>query len=565
MIVRDDYRSLNKRGNRNKKNIDYYDHKQDVWSTDYSYRNRRVFHDRYGKSKYYKNGTKPKYCKRKLLSLYNNIFQDYFYNNQIPNFRDWLWQMEDEVENKIYRKLRHRLNKRDYTDYFSSEHARSPHIKRINKMSSFNPDDDSITTSPTPTFARAQQAECVPNSNPANNHIHHFTEEYYLSYITRHYDFSLTHNDLLSIEKNHIPIVVDMISKYFESVDEKLRLQHIELIDHNIYKNEYFIFSFSKVFIKAKLHTHTDPKTVFTTELVAFSKYPDNPKLAKMISDVSSMIYRSLREQDLDINIRLIDLNTEPENEMVFTRIFGNSNSTATRGITIKDMKITEEFYPYLDVELLKSEYLLSNNRLLLLYGENGSGKTKLSNLLALHLQENSYEIVIVSGSDIQYESIITKMESIVFEKTENCNNVCLIIDDLDPKYLNRDHGNMVNTFFTKLLTIVDGNIDCDLKVIITTNHILREDQDDPLYRNGRLFDSIYVRYLNKDEAKAILKSNKVDAKTIKNFLDKQTEIVKQADVADVIHNKKKGITKSYYKDKEIETNIIRKRVGFRE
>lgn len=549
------------RGNMNKKNMDRLARIHDTQP------NKRYWRDRYGTSSC-KNGSKPKHIRRGACHAYDNPYPEYIKYGEIPNSEDIIYGLDDDYTAEDMRRLRYKLNKKDYGSSYLNPDLRDPHVRKWYG----GPGDDDLTmdelysnNAASPNYYAVTRSICTPNSNPANNHIHHFTEEYYLSYITKHYDFSLTHNDLLSIEKNHISIVVDKLCKYFESVDKKLALEHIELIDHNIYKNKYFVFSFSKVFIKAKMHINTNPKKVFTTELVAFSKYPYNPKLGKMISDVSKIVYDSLREQDLDINIRLIDLKSEPENEMVFTRIYGNQSDVYTTDITVKNMKLTNEFYPYLDIELLKSEYLLSNSRLLLLYGENGSGKTKLSNLLSLHLQDNSYDIIIISGSDIQYESIVAKMESKLFSKTSDSKNVCIVIDDLDPKFLNRDHGDKVNTFFTKLLTIIDGNLDCELKVIITTNHILREDQDDPLYRNGRLFDSIYIRYLTQDEAKAILKANKVDAKSIKSFLDKHGESIKQADVAEAISNKKKGITKSYYKDKKIETNIIRKRIGFKE
>lgn len=402
---------------------------------------------------------------------------------------------------------------------------------------------------------------CVPKA-PANNFIHHFTEEYYLSYLTKYYDFSLTHNDLLSIEKNHIPIVLNKINDYFKSIDEKLVLEHIEVIDHNIYRNKYFLFCFSKVFIKAKMRIDTELKHAYSTEFVAFSKYPHESQLSKMISDVSRIIYDSLIEQNLDINARLIDMKKEPENQLVFTRVYGNQNEAYSENITIKNMNLSKQYYPFLDIDILVENFYNSDDKLLLLYGENGSGKTKLSNLLATSLQNKKYEIVILSGSDIQYEKIISHMEWLIFSNLSNSKELCVIIDDIDPKYLNRNHDDKINIFFNKLLTILDGNFESKLKFIITTNHILKEDEDDPLYRAGRLFDSIYIRYLTKQEASYILKNNKINDKNIELFLNKQKDKIKQSDVAQYILNCDHKITKSYYKDKEIETKISQKKIG---
>lgn len=159
----------------------------------------------------------------------------------------------------------------------------------------------------------------MPNANGA---IHHFTEEYYLSYLTKYYDFSLTHNDLCSIDKDHIPVLVDMITKYFDKYDDpKLKLRHIELIDHTIHMNELFLFSFSKVYVQARIFYSTEPKEAYVTEFVAFSKYPKSEEMDKMISELSTMIYQELLKRDLDTNARLIRPDKSPDVSTQFTKM----------------------------------------------------------------------------------------------------------------------------------------------------------------------------------------------------------------------------------------------------
>ncbi len=481
-----------------------------------------------------------------------NYFYKYIPKQQIPNAA----QLPDTDE--PYTKLHFKYTQRN--DYDISNIKRYSTRKLNSKYGSY-------TTGKKAGIQRSNYKDIVDNvglgiPNVHTGNIHHYTEEYYLSYLTRHYDFSLTHNDLLSIEKNHIPIVIDKMNEYFEKIDQDLKLEHIEVIDHNIYRNKLFIFAFSKVFIKAKMHSNTDSTTVYITELVAFSKYPDNKELVKMVSDVSKIIYDSLIEQDLDINCRLIDTTKEPENNMVFTRLYGNAKEYNTTDVSISNMVFKEFYYPYLNVKLLQEEFSKSLDKLLILYGENGSGKTKLSNILALHLQNENYDIVVVSGSDIEYEPIIQGIESRLYDSINKSRNICIVIDDIDPSILNREREGGGNVFFNKLLTITDGNLDLKFKFIITTNHIIQKEQDFPLYRSGRLFDCIYIRYLTQDEAKSILKENKVDTKSINEFLSKQGEKVKQSDVAQFIHFANNKITKAYYLDKKPTTKIKTNRVG---
>lgn len=400
-----------------------------------------------------------------------------------------------------------------------------------------------------------------PN-NASSNSIHHFTEEYYLSYLTRDYNFSLTHNDLLSIEKNHVSIVMDKVNEYLIKLDKNLELERIEVIDHVIYKNKYFIFAFSKVYLISKMHYTTDSKNVYTTELVAFSKYPDTKEISEMITNVSKIIYDSLIEQNLDINARLINSSYEPENNNFMTKIINNKYDTKI--LPIKNNEIKKEYYPFIDVDILINTFLSYKEKLLLLYGKTGSGKTKLSSLIANSMGNKGYDIVSVDGTTLLNKESFDALEEIIYSYPEKERSLCIIIDDLDPMVLNRDtNANNINTIFNKFLTILDGNYDLPIKVIITSNHIIKEDADEPLYRAGRLFDSVYIRYLTKDEAKSILKENKISKTNIDKFISNYEKDISQADVAKFISstiNYKQF--KSYYKDKTVESKIIQKRIG---
>lgn len=417
------------------------------------------------------------------------------------------------------------------------------------------------------SVAKGQGIDIPDNTSSNPGAIHHFTEEYYLPYLTKHYDFSLTHNDLCSIDKDHISVLVDMLNKYFDNCNNpELKLRHIELIDHTIHMNELFLFSFSKVFIQAKLFYSSEPKDAFVTEFIAFSKYPKTDEMGRMISEISSMIYKELLKRDLDTNARLIPPNKTPDISTQFTKLISCGNDEVREeNINIKSDNLTNDYYPFLDINMLTEEYLKSDDKLLILHGENGSGKTKLSNILGIHLYNNKFRVIVCGGADINNSAVMTEIESSIYNAINRAFNVCVIIDDIEPQLLNRDVENgTVNVFFNKLLLMLDGNFDAKLKVIITTNHILKDDADEPLYRSGRMFDSIYIRYLNKEESKQILKKNKLTTKQINNFISNKNDSIKQSDLAQYIREIKNNVNKCYRLDatgNHIEQK--RRKVGF--
>lgn len=417
--------------------------------------------------------------------------------------------------------------------------------------------EDNVTTN-------AMQYGVGVTSKSKGENIHHFTEEYYLPYLVRDYDFSLTHNDLLSIDKDHIPVVVNMLEEYFNKFnDPELKLRRIELIDHVAYMNKLFLFSFSKVFIIAKMNSSTNPTNCYVTEFIAFSKYPETEDIGKMISEVSNMIYKSIVARDLNTNIRLIDMSAELNKDVTFCKFVSDGKTINQHEIKIKGNLLSLSYYPYLDVQMLMDEYSKSDDKLLILYGENGSGKTKLSSILAIKLHDSNYTVVICSGADADNVNLLAELEDKIYSSANKLKHVAVIVDDLDPKYLNRNNtSSESNIFFNKLLTILDGNFDINLKFIITTNHILREEADEPLYRSGRLFDSIYIRYLTPDEAKSILKDNGLKAKEITDFLSNKKDKIKQSDLAQFIRMSKTNISRKYRLDSTGD-NFKTRKVGF--
>lgn len=405
--------------------------------------------------------------------------------------------------------------------------------------------------------------QSMETANPTS--IHHFTDEYYLSCLTSEYKFSLTHNDLISVEKDSIPGMLKNMNDYLISIDPKLELEHIGNIDHDIYRNDYLLFSFSKVFVENYFHYTTNKTKCYITEFVAFSKYPRDKFLVNLITGISKIIYEELRKQDIYANIRLIDMSKNPTSELEITRLFvidDREHKVQAENINVRDFNMDKSFYPYLEVDLLLSEFSISNDKLLILYGNTGSGKTKLSSKVGEHLVEQDYKLFITTGGDLLKGDVIGQFTRMATNKRDEkeFDKICLIIDDIDPKLLNRKTDKGV---FNSLITIIDGNLDMKIKVIITTNHILEEESDAPLYRSGRLFDSIFIRYLTRVEARDLLKLKNIQESKINTFLEKHKDKeIKQADVAQFIYDSENKITKSYYKGDTKSRNKV-KSVGF--
>lgn len=258
----------------------------------------------------------------------------------------------------------------------------------------------------------------------------------------------------------------------------------------------------------------------------------------------------------------------------------------------LKDFQyLDNDYYPYLDVNEMFEQFLISDSNILFLYGEPGTGKTKLADSYIKFLMEkadtkdvkkelldkfvfndeydNFVSVMTVKNEDLLagdalWNELITNSYSLVF------------LDDLDyllPRTNEVNSGKDVqnNKFISQFLSFTEGiNKNNDkTKFIITTNRNAKE-IDEALLRKGRCFEILNLRALKADEALSIWTKYNLNKSTFKEVFGNKRKIV-QCDLADEI---KKHINQEKYGHKfkpylkeegisHINKINVEKRVGF--
>lgn len=153
---------------------------------------------------------------------------------------------------------------------------------------------------------------------------------------------------------------------------------------------------------------------------------------------------------------------------------------------------IFNSFYPWLNglsLDEYLDSYLNSEEAILLLYGEPGTGK---SNLLKHLLNKYNSSALITYQDDIRD---LDKMFSSFLKGQEKF----LIIEDADEFLTKRESG---NTSMKRLLNIADGlTSNKDKKVIFTSNLTSLNTIDSALLRDGRCYDTVKFSKLSKEES----------------------------------------------------------------
>lgn len=185
---------------------------------------------------------------------------------------------------------------------------------------------------------------------------------------------------------------------------------------------------------------------------------------------------------------------------------------------------ISEKYYPYIDIDIMFDQFFTGNENILLLVGDPGLGKSKMSTLALKYAFSNSAKLPYDKladnpALDDQFISVaFVKSTEVLANDTfwrqlEKTTPDFCIIDDLDYMLTKRDaevmsHDDAVkNAFLNQFLSFTDGVEKHKTKFIITTNQKY-DDIDAALLRKGRLFDILELRHLDKSEALVIWKDN---------------------------------------------------------
>lgn len=185
---------------------------------------------------------------------------------------------------------------------------------------------------------------------------------------------------------------------------------------------------------------------------------------------------------------------------------------------------ISEKYYPYIDTQIMFDQFFTGAENILLLVGEPGLGKSKMSTMALKHAYNNPdklpYDKLEINPAlENQFVSIVYVKSTDVLvndkfwrDMSKIQADIC-IIDDLDYMLTKRDSEVMSiddakkNDFLNQFLSFTDGVEKTKTKFIITTNQKYN-DIDAALLRKGRLFDILELRPLDQHEAIEIWKDN---------------------------------------------------------
>lgn len=185
---------------------------------------------------------------------------------------------------------------------------------------------------------------------------------------------------------------------------------------------------------------------------------------------------------------------------------------------------ISDKYYPYIDTQVMFDQFFTGSENILLLVGEPGLGKSKMSTLALKHAYENPdklpYDKLEINPAlENQFVGIVYVKSTDVLvndkfwrDMAKIQADIC-IIDDLDYMLTKRDSevqsidDAKKNDFLNQFLSFTDGVEKTKTKFIITTNQKYNE-IDAALLRKGRLFDILELRPLDPTEALAIWTDN---------------------------------------------------------
>lgn len=225
------------------------------------------------------------------------------------------------------------------------------------------------------------------------------------------------------------------------------------------------------------------------------------------------------------------------------------------------------DFYPYLNVEELFRQFTISNENVLVLSGEPGTGKTRAANLYIKWLIQNE-DICRAHGV---YDSDTSEDDeganiSVCYVKNEELlsldafwellthrNPALVFLDDSDHSLTSRknevtsgtDHNK--NKFLSQLLSFTDGVTKNNVKFIITTN-LDPESIDTAVLRKGRTFDILKFRKLTPKEAYKIWRTFGYSKKQFSSYFETD-EFIPACDLGSAI-NKELNTSKTGQENK---------------
>lgn len=212
----------------------------------------------------------------------------------------------------------------------------------------------------------------------------------------------------------------------------------------------------------------------------------DNVRVLKQLLSGNPFI-RERKEgvYDIHINHWYLDKTQSPSGEMKCIEHYRDTESFN---------KLFAEMYPKIDIDEMMRQFSVSDESLMILSGQPGTGKTCVAKMMmAAHAATQKHDIQVVYAKD---KDLLKKDQFwAMMSRHEPC---MIILDDLDNELLPR--GKDGNDIVSNMLSYSDGIFDVDTKILITTN-LTDSKIDKALVRPGRSFDTLCLPQLDRDEA----------------------------------------------------------------
>lgn len=232
--------------------------------------------------------------------------------------------------------------------------------------------------------------------------------------------------------------------------------------------------------------------------------------------------------------------------------------------------KINENYYPDLDADIFAERFLTEGENIVLLNGQSGTGKTKFFSLLLkkflgkkelisqnrsiakVDTNEENYEddYYVTQNNTFNIKVAYTKNKALLqsddfWDHIKSSNYDFIILDDI---YLTARDETQEDGFVSQLLSYSDGLMPSSTKFLISSNN---EDYqiDNAILRAGRLFESLDLIPLTKEEALNVWISENLEADLFYKYFNDKSEIL-QADLGSTIKKLSigKNNIKSYFK-----------------
>lgn len=340
----------------------------------------------------------------------------------------------------------------------------------------------------------------------------------------------------ISLNKDYLSVSELALNKYL--IDKfPFILTDIPLKDNNNKWNLNFLDNFEVKKTEIKI-SNNHIKTYYENNnlMIIFNNISDNyyiniyAKELKVLEKVNSFFQK--------YKLEFFDR----KNIVLYNYLFNNGKINIKKdSIKLESINyLKENYYPYFsNINLFFKSFYQSDENILIISGDTGTGKTKFASLFLKYLQqeeikEQNLKAAYIKNDQLFFQDIF--WSSLIENKID-----IVIIDEFKDELLDdkdNTHNKERKKFTNNLLSYTDGLIKNNIKFVIITNAKINN-MNPALIRNERLFNIFEFRSLTYEEGLIIWESEKLKKEDFqKIFFNKQN--LTHSDLASAIKNKRK-------------------------